>query len=56
MCYEQIASCEKKARYRTRHFALQIALDYRRRGQALRVYACHFCGGFHLTHTERKVA
>ena len=47
---EVYAQCGKKKRYPTEYRAREIARRRIRSGSGgLRVYPCHFCGGYHLT-------
>lgn len=43
--------CTKKERYATEYRAREVARKRQRScGVELRVYHCHFCNGYHLTH------
>ena len=47
---EVYAQCSKKMRYPTEYRAREVARRRTRSGSGeLRVYRCHFCGGYHLT-------
>ena len=47
---EVYAQCSKKMRYPTEYRAREVARRRARSGSGeLRVYRCHFCGGYHLT-------
>lgn len=55
---DQWNQCGSKVRYRTEEEAMRMRAGARRKGyrnaETLRVYPCRFCGGFHLTHQNRK--
>ena len=48
-------SCGRKARYPTEGDALALARKFEALGApALRAYKCRYCGGWHLTKTEKR--
>lgn len=48
--------CHSKKRYHSVDLAKRIrrACERKRPGTDLRIYECHHCGGFHLTHVRAQ--
>lgn len=45
---------QDKDRYPSQRKAIAAAIQYSRRGKALRVYRCGECHGWHLTSQQRR--
>jgi predicted hydrocarbon binding protein len=50
------SQCKKKKRYETNEDALGAAYHGTRRQVMIRVYECHFCHGWHLTHHPKTAS
>jgi hypothetical protein len=49
----EVEACKRKRRFSTEREAENAAYQARMDGRALGVYACPWCGGWHLTSKER---
>lgn len=58
MCFMSkplIGFCLKKRRFNTKEEAQATATYvYKTSGTKLNVYKCHICGGWHLTHNNKR--